>query len=232
MERVVITGASAGIGAACVEAFHREGAEVVGVDLTESSGADTHFQMDLAAPDCGAQLLSFLGDAGVDGLVNNAGIGLNKKAVDTDASEFDHVMAVNLRAPLLLASALYPSLASRWGFVVNVASVHANATSRLVAAYAASKGGLVALGRSLAMEWAPEVRVNAVLPGAIETEMLLGGLSRTQVSIESLSKKHPLKRVGNPSEIADAVLFLAGNAFTTGITLTIDGGATAHLSTE
>ena len=84
----------------------------------------------------------------------------------------------------------------------------------------------------LGLEWAPEIRVNAVLPGAVDTVMLSDGLLRTGSSMSDLARRHPLDRVGLPEEIADAVFFLAGSEFTTGAALTIDGGATARLSTE
>ena len=232
IHRVVVTGASSGIGAACVELLQAEGTEVLGLDIAESSAADDHLRIDLTNPECGDRLLEFCGDREMDGLINNAGIGLNKEAVDTTPDEFDHVLNVNLRAPFLLASALQPVLARQGGFVVNIASVHAVATSRLVAAYAASKGGLVSLTRALAIEWAPDIRVNAVLPGAVETQMLTDGLLRADSSLEEIARRHPLGRVGSPAEIAHAVAFLATNTFATGVVLTLDGGATARLSTE
>lgn len=232
MERVVITGASSGIGAACVSLFQEQGVEALGLDQAESSSADEHLEIDLSEPDCGERLIEFCGGRPIDGLVNNAGMGFDRAAVDTSADDFDHVMAVNLRAPFLLASALQPMLANRKGFVVNVASVHAVATSKLVAAYAASKGGLVALTRALAIEWAPDIRVNAILPGAVHTTMLIDGLSRNDLSLEDLEGRHPIRRVGAPREIAEGVLFTATNTFATGTALTLDGGAIAHLSTE
>lgn len=232
IERAVVTGASGGIGAACVAMFHASGAEVVGVDTTPTSTADDHVVLDLANPDCGIELLETLAGRAVDVLVNNAAIGLNRDALETDSSDFDHVIAVNLRAPFLLAKALHPTLSARRGSIVNVASVHAVATSHAVSVYAASKGGLVSLTRALALEWAPEVRVNCVLPGAVATQMLDDGLVGTAASIESLGSKHPMERVGRPDEIAEGVVFLATNRFTTGTTLIVDGGATARLSTE
>ena len=90
----------------------------------------------------------------------------------------------------------------------------------------------MALTRALAIEWAPDVRVNAVLPGAVETEMLRDGLFRTGSSLADLAGRQPLGRIGSPREVADAVMFLATSPFSTGATLTVDGGASARLSTE
>lgn len=232
IERVVVTGASSGIGAGCVEAFHQLGAEVIGVDITPTSEADQHLQLDIAVADCGERLCEFVGTSRIDVLVNNAGTGLDKAAADTSTDEFDRVIAVNLRAPLLLSSALRSTLESTGGAIVNVASVHAVATSLMVSAYAASKGGLVSLTRALAIEWAPEVRVNAVLPGAIDTAMLRDGLFRTDSTMEDLEERHPLRRVGTPGDVAEAIVLAASNHFMTGSVLTVDGGATARLSTE
>lgn len=232
IERVVVTGAAGGIGTACVAEFQDRGVEVVGVDVAEDSTADDHVQIDLSLPDCGARLLAHLDGRPVDGLVNNAAASLDKLAEDTTAEDFDAVYAVNLRAPLLLAAALKDSLAVRSGFIVNVASVHAVATSKLVSIYAATKGGLAALTRALAVEWGGEVRVNAVLPGAIDTAMLRSGLARTEVSLTDLAEKHPIGRIGEDDDVAAAVMFLAENQFSTGTSLVVDGGATARLSTE
>lgn len=232
METAVVTGAASGIGKACVEAFRGRGLATVGVDVRESSSADEHLQIDLSQPDCGDRLAEGIGVRRIDVLVNNAAIGLNKAATEITTAEFDEVIAVNLRAPFLLAATLHDALASVRGSVVNVASVHAIATSQQVAAYAASKGGLVAMTRALAVEWAPDVRVNAVLPGAIDTEMLAAGLSRTDSALSELASRHPLGRVGQPEEIAEAVLFLAESGFMTGSVVVVDGGATSRLATE
>ena len=229
---VVVTGASSGIGAAYVDSFRESGWGVIGVDIAEHSTADDHLKMDLADSDCGWRLHRHIDGREVGGLVNNAAVGLDRPASETTADDFDRIYEVNLRAPLLLSSALLPSLAASDGFVVNVASVHAIPTSTAVSAYAATKGGLVALTRALAVEWAPDVRVNAVLPGAVESDMLERGLKRTSSTVESLGLRTPMRRVGRPEEIADAVLFLSHNSFVTGAALVVDGGAVSHLSTE
>lgn len=229
---VVVTGSSSGIGAASVKAFRKLGWETIGVDKTETSGAHEHIAMDLGDPRCGERLTESLGDAEVHGLVNAAAVHLMAPPTDVTPAEFDHLYAVNVRAPLLLAAALRDPISDSGGFVINVGSIHAVATSRNVSIYAASKGAIVSLTRALAMDWAPEIRVNAVLPGAVRTNMLLSGLSKSGADIDDLSDRHPLGRVGEPEDIADAVVFLARNRFATGTILTVDGGATAHLSTE
>jgi NAD(P)-dependent dehydrogenase (short-subunit alcohol dehydrogenase family) len=129
------------------------------------------------------------------------------------------------------------------GAIVNVSSVHAVATSANIAAYAASKGALLALTRALAIELAPDnIRVNAVLPGAVDTPMLHAGLSRGHVAgadlpalMQALSKRTVMGRIGQPTEIGQTILFLADSersSFMTGQALVVDGGATARLSTE
>jgi NAD(P)-dependent dehydrogenase (short-subunit alcohol dehydrogenase family) len=232
IERVVVTGASGGIGAACVQAFQESGAEVIGVDQSPSSGADEHLTLDLAEPSCGRVLAERVGDRSVDVLVNCAAVSHAVPAVETTVEVFDRVVAVNLRAPFLLASALLPTLHSRAGSVVNVSSVHAIATSSPVSVYAASKGGLVSLTRALALEWGPEVRVNCVLPGAVDTPMLIDGLARAGRTVEQFGAAQAVGRVGRPEEVASTVLFLATNEYITGASIVVDGGATARLSTE
>ena len=127
--------------------------------------------------------------------------------------------------------------------IVNVSSVHAIQTSTNISAYAASKGGILALTRAMAIEFAPNnIRVNAVLPGAVDTPMLRSGLDRGQHSgssmtdrLDNLARKTVNGRIGQPFEIAQAVYFLAGgetSSFMTGQALVVDGGATARLSTE
>jgi NAD(P)-dependent dehydrogenase (short-subunit alcohol dehydrogenase family) len=129
------------------------------------------------------------------------------------------------------------------GAIVNVSSVHAVATSKHIAAYAASKGGMLALTRALAIELAPDnIRVNTVLPGAVDTSMLRDGLNRDHAGsgtaeerLENLARNTVSGKIGKPEEIAQTILFLADpekSSFITGQPLVIDGGATARLSTE
>ncbi len=150
---------------------------------------------------------------------------------------------VNVRAIFKLTQLLFPLLKNAHGSVVNVSSVHAIATSAGVAAYAASKGALLPLTRAQALEFSKyKVRVNVVLPGAVNTQMLRSGLERghlnggtTKSRMRILASKHALGRVGEPRDIAHAIYFLSDpehSSFITGQTLVADGGAIARLSTE
>lgn len=233
----VITGAARGIGRAIVDAFLGRGWEVIGLDLNEDPlqpGVTWHV-VDLAVSEhidrVARDVLS--GGRDIAALVNNAGIQRNPAIHDTDADTWDAVQAVNVRSAHLLTRALLPALAG--GCVVNVASVHALATAPRCAAYAASKAALLGWTRAAAVELARSaVRVNAVLPGAIDTSMLREGLSGGGSDLGDIIARTPLGRVGQPEEVAHAVVFLSDPeraSFITGQTLTIDGGVMSSLPT-
>lgn len=241
----VVTGAAGGVGRAAVDAFHREGWYVVGIDRAadvDLPNADLYLKADVSEPtevDATFKELARFGKIGA--LINNAAIQVIGKIVETTPEEWDAVMTANVRSAYLAIRAAYPLMRDRGGAVVNVSSVHAVATSPGMAAYAASKGALVALTRAAALELAPDgIRVNAVLPGAVDTAMLRAGLERPgggtpQERIVALALRTPLGRIGRPEEIAEAVLYLADpqrSSFITGQTLIVDGGATARLGTE
>jgi NAD(P)-dependent dehydrogenase (short-subunit alcohol dehydrogenase family) len=180
----------------------------------------------------------------LDAVVNNAAVQITKPLIETTAEEWDLVMASNLRSVFLGAKLAHPLLkAAGGGAIVNTSSVHAVATSANIASYAASKGGLLALTRAMAIEFAADnIRVNAILPGAVDTPMLRAGMNRGHVGdgsmterLENLARKTVNGRIGQPQEIAHCIYFLADNtqsSFMTGQALIVDGGATARLSTE
>ena len=246
---VLITGANGGIGRATVLEFSRLGWEVIGVDrdtLSFDFPDDGIFvQTDISQPENVAELFSQVGKMyqKLDAMVNNAAIQIAKPLIQTTLEEWDSLMAINLRAVFYSVKQAYPLLKAARGSIVNVSSVHAVATSADIASYAASKGALLALTRAMAIEFArDDVRVNAILPGAVDTPMLEAGLSRGHVSggtledrKNDLARKHVIGRVGTPEEIAKAIVFLADNeqsSFMTGHPLIVDGGATIRLSTE
>jgi len=246
MSRVVaITGVSGGIGSATASAFRSEGWTTVGIDRVMPAGdveADEFHLLDVAADDAADQFGSAMASLDrLDALVNGAAHQGTRVATEITPEEWDRTLAANLRGAFELMRAARPMLAETGGAVVNVASVHALATSTGAAAYAASKGALVALTRALALEWAPAIRVNAVLPGAVDTPMLRQGVERfappgeTDTALRTLAERIPMRRIGRPEEIASAILFLAEperSSFITGQTLVVDGGALARLSTE
>jgi glucose 1-dehydrogenase len=247
---VLVTGAAGGIGHATVQLFSQMGWRVIGVDRAPLTGDfpenGLYIQSDISIEEnlgtIFQQAQAFSGY--LNALVNNAALQVAKPMLETSAAEWDAVMASNLRSVFLGVKLAHPLFkAAGGGAVVNVSSVHAVATSANIAAYAASKGGLLALTRAMAIEFAPDnIRCNAILPGAVDTPMLRAGLGRGHVSgddilerLDNLARKTVNGRVGRPEEIAHAIYFLADDtqsSFMTGQALIVDGGATARLSTE
>jgi glucose 1-dehydrogenase len=247
---VLITGAAGGIGRATVSLFAEKGWRVIGVDRT-SFGKDfpangLFILSDISQPESMEvifQQVQAFTDT-LDALVSNAAVQLAKPLVETSVEEWDMVIANNLRPGFLLSKLSYPFFkAAGAGAIVIVSSVHAVQTSMNIAAYAASKGGLLALTRAMAIEFANDnIRVNAILPGAVDTPMLRAGLDRGHLKgediyarLDNLARKTVNGRVGKPAEIAHAIYFLADDtqsSFMTGQSMIVDGGATARLSTE
>ena len=246
---ILITGAAGGIGRETIKLFSEKGWKVIGVDRAEF-GDDfpkdgLFIKSDIAKPEDMAAIFEkakAFADA-LDAIVNNAALQVAKPLIETTVEEWDAVMNANLRSVFLAVKLAYPLLKINGGAVVNVSSVHAVQTSANIAAYAASKGGLLALTRAMAIEFAPDhIRVNAVLPGAVDTPMLRAGLGRGHVGqgdmqerLDNLARKTVNGRVGTPEEIAQVIYFLANNeqsSFMTGQAMIVDGGATARLSTE
>ncbi len=247
---VLITGAAGGIGRATVALFAEKGWRVIGVDRSPFGEAfpatGLFIQAEISNPESMESIFAQVREftESLDALVNNAAVQVAKPLVDTSVEEWDMVIANNLRPAFLLAKLAYPLLkAAGGGAIVNVSSVHAVQTSTNIAAYAASKGGLLALTRAMAIEFAKDnIRVNAILPGAVDTPMLRAGLDRGHLQgedihtrLDNLARRTVNGRVGKPAEIAHAIYFLADNtqsSFMTGQAMIVDGGATARLSTE
>lgn len=247
---VMITGSAGGIGRACVALFFRQGWRVIGIDKNEfGKGFPANglfIKADISQPDQFAAIYKNVHEFTpvLQALVNNAALQVSKPLVETTVEEWDLVIATNLRPVFLSARYFHDLLVNaRDSAIVNISSVHAVQTSTNISAYAASKGGILAITRAMAIEFAQEgIRVNAVLPGAVDTPMLREGLNRGQHSgssmtdrLDNLARKTVNGRIGQPDEIAQAVYFLADgsqSSFMTGQALIVDGGATARLSTE
>ena len=247
---VLITGSSIGIGSATASFFSDKGWFVIGVDKNpredNSFPEGVFIKADIAYEKDWEKIKQTVSEHtdNLHAVVNNAAIQMTKPVTETSVEDWDKVLNTNLRSAFLSVRTLFPFLsAGKGGAIVNVSSVHAVATSKEIAAYAASKGGMLALTRALAIELAKDnIRVNAVLPGAVDTEMLRAGLNRDhagggspQERLENLARKTVSGKIGQPDEIARAIYFLADqveSSFITGQPLVIDGGATSRLSTE
>jgi len=247
---VLVTGAAGGVGRAVVKVFSEAGWRVIGIDRNEFGAAfppdGLFIRADISNP---GELQIIYNRARafspkLDAVVNNAAVQIARPILESTVEEWDTVMASNLRSVFISAKLAHPLLkAAGSGTIVNVSSVHAVATSANIASYAASKGGLLALTRAMAIEFAPDnIRVNAILPGAVDTPMLRASMQRgsldggsVQDRIDNLARRTVNGRVGQPEEIARCIYFLADNtqsSFMTGQALVVDGGATARLSTE
>ena len=247
----LVTGVAAGIGRAILEVFAAEGARVMGADVRQAEGEAAA----VAAREGGGEAAFLIADVsqrdqaerlvaetvarfgGLDVVVNNAGIGVFHKTVESTAEdEWDRTLAINLKSVYLVSHAAVPHLRARGGgSIVNVSSVHAFATTEGVAAYAASKGGVLALSRQMALDLAKDgIRVNALIPGAVDTAMLRQHAELEGKSYEELGftfDAGAIGRVGKPEELAKAALFLASDdaSFVTGAPLIADGGLLARL---
>lgn len=228
----LVTGAGRGIGAAVARAFHAAGATVVGVDR-DRPAAPPPWELctaDVTDSEAMSRLLqdATLRHGAIDCLVNNAGISRRAALGDLRESTWDEVQDVNLKAPVMLLRAALAALADG-ASVVNISSIRARRGFADDVAYLAAKGGLDAVTRGLAVELAPRgIRVNAVAPGAIDTDLSAPGLADEQTRARVLGRI-PLGRLGSADEVAGAVVFLAGPAatFITGSVLVVDGGQTA-----
>jgi len=234
----LVTGASRGIGAAIATALDAAGARVAlsgrDRDLLDTVAGDLQHEPVVLTAELGdvegpTRLAhAALGELGrIDILVNNAATAARLSTVDLDAATIDTMLAVNVRAPLLLIAALLPSMieAGR-GSIINLSSVSGLVGTPRRAAYAASKGAIDAATRSLAMELGPAgIRVNAVSPGVVDTALWARNKAIPGV-VEQIEAQTPLRRWANPDDIAPGVVFLASDAarFVTGETISADGG--------
>jgi NAD(P)-dependent dehydrogenase (short-subunit alcohol dehydrogenase family) len=225
---ILITGGAQGIGRVCVDWFLRKGWQVTAVDQREIAPSER------LATVCGDVALEVTAQRAVattierfgrlDALINNAGISPHGAFCPEELplEEWNRVLAVNLTGPFLMAKHAAPFLRKTGGAIVNIASTRALQSEAHSEAYAASKGGIVALTHALAVSLGPEVRVNCISPGWIETrpEVIHSPADRLQ---------HPAGRVGLPEDVAVAVDYLLSAGFVTGQNVVVDGGMTKKM---
>jgi NAD(P)-dependent dehydrogenase (short-subunit alcohol dehydrogenase family) len=248
-KQAVITGATGGIGRVACRRFCEEGAAVIGADLDEEAGRALVEELradglDFAFVRCDVSSSAEVGElareverrfGGLDVLYNNAGIILGKPLTETTDEEWDRVLAVNLRGSFLTMRELVPLMEGRQGSIVNTSSGLGLVGAEQLGAYCASKGGLVLLSKSAALELGPGIRVNAICPGVIDTQLpqlALAGLPEDVASAiyRGWEESHVAGRIGRPEEVVAAAIFLASDeaSFITGAAIPVDSGVTAR----
>ena len=243
-KRVLVTGGSRGIGRATVQAFRAAGAQVAVNGRTAESTAEGIVAMGddglIAAPGdigtvagceaaVGAALDAF---GGLDVLVNSAGVAKARSVETCDEAFWDEVIDINLKGTFFCIRAAAAALRESRGSIVNVASTSGLTGDANLSTYCASKGGVVLLTKALSAEFAPEVRINCVCPGWVDTDMAKVYINRSDdpaAARAEINADSPMGRIARPDEIAASILYLASKAagIVTGVVLPIDGGSMA-----
>jgi len=227
---IIVTGGGRGIGRGISDSFAAQGATIIicGRREPDTLPDNAHFlSLDIREAEAAKTLIDFALEktSRVDCLINNAGGGPPVASKDASSNLIQKVIALNLLAPISLAQAAYEPLKSSGGSIINISSVSATRSSPGSVAYGAAKAGLLNVTTSLAMEWAPDIRVNAIIAGLVKTEASsdhYGG----EKGMAHLASNLPMGRMGVPDDIAKACLFLANpdNSYVSGACLEVFGG--------
>jgi 2-dehydro-3-deoxy-D-gluconate 5-dehydrogenase len=230
----IVTGGNGGIGLGMAKGLARAGATIAIAARDEAKAQRVAAALRVSSKSSCAQMVErVVGDFGrCDILVNNAGTNIRKRPEDISEDDWHEVLDVNLSGALFCAQAAYPHMkAAGRGKIINIGSMYSLFGAPYVPAYAASKGGLVALTRSLACAWAADnIQVNAILPGWIDTDLTRKAREQIAGLHELVVSRTPAGRWGEPGDLAGAAVFLSSSAadFITGASLAVDGGYSAR----
>lgn len=239
---IIVTGATHGIGRACVEKLASAGSRVVATGRDAEAGAAlertnrvTFVAGDVIREDHCRRVIDRaleLGDGRLAGLVNNAGISKRIAFASATQDDWDEILAINARSAFFYIRHALEGLRHGRGSVVNIASIAGKIGEEGLAAYCASKAAVIGLTQALALEFGEEIRFNAVCPGQIETRMM-GEIMGDALRKKQLEMRIPANRFGAPEEVADVVAWLLSDqsTYVNGTVVTVDGGETAGLRT-
>ncbi|SHF10746.1 SDR family oxidoreductase [Caloramator proteoclasticus] len=241
----IITGGGQGIGKGTAKRLLMENYNVVIAEIDKEAGQETVDELkifgDIKFICCDvskeedvknlvSQTVNIFG--GIDVLINNAAISINKPITELSLEEWNRVISINLTGAFLCSKYCAPYLKQTKGSIINIASTRAFMSEKDTEAYSASKGGIFALTHALAVSLGPDVRVNCISPGWIEvSELKKQGIRKTPILSEMDNKQHPAGRVGNVDDVASMILFLIDerNSFITGANFIVDGGMTRKM---
>lgn len=234
-----ITGVNGGIGQGLALGFRAAGYYVVGTDVQPFASADVdeYVEMDLQQlvenetyrAAISRKLAPLYPHLNV--LINNAAVQLLDRFENWKLADWQTTLAVNVTAPMLLSQLFLPPLTENKGSIINIGSIHETLTKPAFVSYATSKNALVGATKALAVDLKGKVRVNAISPAAVETDMLRAGFNNDESAIDQLRDLHPVQRIGTPADVARLALFLASesNGFIHGANITLDGGISSVL---
>lgn len=238
-KNVFITGVLGGIGAALARGFKASGYYVYGVDMREDFGAHCdrfiRFDLNQYVKDAAYRIrfTQIFDDLipKLDVLINNAAVQRLDRLEGIKLDDWQETLNVNLTGPMLLSKFFLSRLEASRGCIINIASIHQQLTKPSFVSYATSKSALVGLTKAMAVDLEGRVRVNAISPAAIETDMLRAGFNNDESALDELRKLHPVQRIGYPDDVAKLAVFIASenHGFIHGANFLLDGGISSVL---
>ncbi|MFP5081168.1 SDR family NAD(P)-dependent oxidoreductase [Pedobacter sp. JCM 36344] len=231
---VVITGVLGGIGRQLAKTFQENDYNVIGLDINDSETphCNKFFQFDLnryCSDPAYKKIMENTFDMEIPELfllINNAAVQILGSLSEIQLADWNHTLNVNLTGPLMLSQFFLARLDKSIGSIINIASIHQQLTKKRFVAYASSKSALVGLTKAMSVDLQGRVRVNAISPAAIDTQMLRDGFGNDEAKVKLLNEMHPSQRIGKPQEVSQLALLLAEDklGFINGANLKIDGG--------